>query len=158
MPSAAWGRLLRIIPEKEHDCLMVLTSNRTEIAVQALLRIDADFLVIKGRLAGTQDPGRVFFIPYEQINYVGFNRQVKDAEFNEMFADLDAPAPPAALTLPDPPSAEGNSPRTPPAPVKSAVLERYRSRATLIGRSPLARPAPGSNPSLPINGDGDKAE
>jgi len=39
------------------------------------------------------------------------------------------------------------------------VLERYRSRATIIARSPLARPSssaslPSSNPSLPSNGDG----
>ena len=89
MPSAAWARLLRLIPPKDQDNLMLLTSNRTEFAVQAILRLDPDFLIIKGRLAGSQDQGRVFFIPYEQIDHIGFYRAVKDAEFNEMFAELE---------------------------------------------------------------------
>ena len=92
MPSAAWARLLRLVPPKDQDNLMLLTSNRTEFAIQAILRLDPDFLIIKGRLAGSQDQGRVFFIPYEQIDHIGFYRAFKDTEFNEMFADLEAPA------------------------------------------------------------------
>ena len=148
MPSAAWARLLRIIPEKEHDCLSLFTSNRTEIAIQAILRIDPDFLIIKGRLAGSQDAGRVFFIPYAQLDHIGFNRAVKDVEFNEMFAGLDAPPPAAAPTFPDA-AADADGSRTPAAAVKSAVLERFRSRASVITRSPLTRPAPASDPALP---------
>jgi hypothetical protein len=156
MSSAAWARLLRFIPETEHDSLMLITANRTEIAIQAILRIDPDFLIIKGRLAGSQDAGRVFFIPYEQLDHIGFNRAVKDAEFNEMFAGFDAPSP-AALTFPEA-AADGNSSPTPAPPtMKSAVLERFRSRATIIARSPLTRPAPGSDPSLP-QPDEQKAE
>ena len=75
---------------------MLVTCNHTEFAVQSIMRLDPDFLVIKGRLAGSQDAGRIFFVPYEQIDHVGFYRAVKDAEFNEMFAGLDAP-PPASL-------------------------------------------------------------
>ena len=118
MPSTAWSRLLRLVPPKEQDGLMLVTCNHTEFAVQAILRLDPDFLVIKGRLAGSQDAGRIFFVPYEQIDHVGFYRAVKDAEFNEMFAGLDAP-PPAVAAPPEPAAVDGSK-----TPLKSAALER----------------------------------
>ena len=153
MPSAAWTRLLRLVPPKDQDGLMLVTCNHTEFAVQSILRFDADFLIIKGRLAGSQDTGRVFFVPYEQIDHVGFYRAVKDAEFNEMFAGLDAP-PPAFGSAPEPAAADGSK-----APMKSAVLERFRSRggSAIIGPSPLTgMPRPGEPASLSANGS--KAE
>jgi hypothetical protein len=137
MPNVAWERLLRQLPVKEQDGLKLVTNTRTEIAVQSILRFDADFLIIKGRLAGSQDAGRVFFIPYAHIDHLGFYREVKDAEFDEMFGALDA-QPLAAIAAiaaaPEPATEESK------APMKSAVLERFRSRgsSTIIGRSPLA--------------------
>lgn len=153
MPSAAWARLLRLVPPQEQDGLMLVTSNRTEIAIQSILRFDPDFLIVKGRLAGSQDAGRVFFVPYEQLDHIGFYRAVKDAEFNEMFAGLDA-SQPAFAAAPEQ-AADGSK-----IPIKSAVLERFRARggSTIIGPSPLAGlPRPGqSSANLPTNGD--KAE
>ena len=132
MPSSAWTRLLRLVPPKDQDGLILVTCNHTEFAVQSLLRFDADFLIIKGRLAGSQDAGRVYFVPYEQIDHIGFNREVKDAEFNAMFANLEAA--PAFASPPEPTAPDGSK-----TPLKSAVLERFRSRggSTIIGPSPL---------------------
>lgn len=135
MAHIAWERLLGQIPAKEQDGLMLMTNTHTEIAIQSILRLDADFLMIKGRLAGSQDAGRVFFIPYAHIDHLGFYRAVKDTEFDEMFAGLNAPPPlPAIAVAPEPPAEELKT------PIKSAVLERFRSRggSTIIGRSPLA--------------------
>jgi len=152
MSSAAWTRLLRMVPEKDQNGLMLQTINRTEIAIQSILRFDVDFLIIKGRLAGSQEAGRVFFIPYEQIDHVGFYRATKDEEFDVMFADLEASQAPAATAAPDPAAGDANGSKT-PTPLKSSVLERFRSRgATIIGPSPLA-PRPGqSSAELPTNG------
>jgi hypothetical protein len=149
MPHVAWERLLRQLPAKEQDGLMLMTNTRTEIAVQSILRLDPDFLIIKGRLAGSQDAGRVFFVPYAHIDHLGFYRAVKDTEFEEMFADLSVPPLPAIAVAPVPSVEESK------APIKSAVLERFRSRggSTIIGRSPLApRLGEGSNPALNVNG------
>jgi hypothetical protein len=134
MPNVAWERLLRQLPVKEQDGLKLVTNTRTEIAIQSILRLDADFLIIKGRLAGSQDAGRVFFIPYAHIDHLGFYREVKDSEFDEMFGALDAPPVPAIAAAPEPSAEESKG------PMKSAVLERFRSRgnSTIIGRSPLA--------------------
>jgi hypothetical protein len=141
MSSAAWVRLLRLVPEKDQDNLMLLTSNRTEFAIQSILRLDPDFLVIRGRLAGSQDQGRVFFIPYDQIDHVGFYRAIKEAEFQEMFTGLDAAPEPSAI---EPAAADGNGKAAPQ--IKSAVLERFRSRSS----AGIAPRGPASSASLPV--------
>jgi hypothetical protein len=117
----------------QHDSLVLVTANRTEIAVQQLLRIDDDFVTVRGRIAGSQDAGRVFFVPFIKIDNVRFQREVKEAEFHDMFADFDAPAapepPPPVQETPVPPVAPSISTKT-PVPIKSAVLERFRNRST----------------------------
>ncbi len=142
MLNSSWATLLRQLPADQHNQLMLRTANGTEIAVQDLVRIDFEFVIIRGRLSGSQDNGRVFILPYGNLDYVGVNRFVKDEEYNALFgslvlADPEARAvtPPAAtpslaatkLTVPDAtlqvikPSRQG-------APVKSSVLERFRTR------------------------------
>ena len=151
MQSSVWALLLRQVPAEQHHNLMLVTSGRTEIAIQSVLRIDHQFMAIKGRLAGSQDAGRVFFIPYNQIDYLGFQQPVKDSEFQEMFGGLTIPAPheaaPAEPTRPAPALAPEPTP-TPPTgarpatPIKSAVLERFRARS-VTSPGPALRPSGG---------------
>ncbi len=142
MHSAAWVKLLRYIPATEQHKLMLVTTGGTEIAIQCFLRIDPECLAFKGRLAGSQDAGRVFFLPYSHIDYFGFQQSVKESDFHELFGNLEmsAAAPPAD---PAPAAPEPASPTTDPAPIapsgtparnplsiKSSVLEKFRSRST----------------------------
>ena len=148
----AW--ILCRVPVEQYNQLTIVTSSGTEIAVQTLLRVEIDFVAIKGRLAGSQDAGRVFFIPFANIDYFGFQRDVRETEFDEMFgtgsltvagsaAPADAAvvaAPPADPTAALPPAATEAAPvsasvsqRT-PLPLKSEVLERFRSR--IAGAAP----------------------
>jgi hypothetical protein len=145
MHSAAWVKLLRQVPADEQNKLMVVTAGGTEIAVQCFLRIDHEFLALKVRLAGSQDAGRVFFIPYTRIDYFGFQQEVKESEFHAVFGSLEVPAaldvasasgkgPPApaapAAGVPAATGAEAPSvsART-PVPIKSTILEKFRSRS-----------------------------
>src|SRR5204863_5343755 len=114
MRSCVWAVLLRRIPPEQHNILMLVTRCGTEIALQNILYLDDEVLAIKGRLAGSQDAGRLYFVPLDNIDYFGFNRMVKDEEYVEMFGTLqvpppDAPAPvfaaPAAAPSPAPPVA-----------------------------------------------------
>ena len=91
MQSSVWALLLRQVPAEQHNNLMLVTSGRTEIAVQVLLRIDHEFMVIRGRLAGSQEAGRVFFIPYDQIDYFGFQEAIKESEFHDLFLSQGTP-------------------------------------------------------------------
>jgi hypothetical protein len=141
MHSHVWATLLRQIPAEKHNNLMVVTSSGVEINLQMVLRLDAEYVAIKGRLAGSQDAGRVFFIPFNRIDYLGFQKEVKEAEFQEMFASLDQT--PAAAQPPIDAPASGSSTEEAAAaspangksgqPIKSAVLDRFRSRGSSHG-------------------------
>jgi hypothetical protein len=148
MQSNAWGHLLRLIPTEKHQSLSLVTTGGTEIALQGILRIEREFVAIKGRLAGCQDAGRVYFIPYTHIDYIGTQVEVKDAEFEAMFGQVElsgtpaAPSPAAEAAVS--PSVSQNTPVPvdgPSAvPIRSAVLERFRSRS-LSAPNGLSRPS-----------------
>jgi hypothetical protein len=140
MQSSAWVALLRHIPDEQHNQLVLVTSPGTEICVQGLLRIDAEFVALKGRLAGSQEGGKLFFVPYVQIVYLGFQNPLKDSEFHEMFGGLHCPeaaeqepAPPVAPSASVPEAAPGAPPGSGsgvrPA-IRSTVLERFRARTS----------------------------
>src|SRR5205823_5291756 len=160
--------LLQRIPVEQHNILAVVTTIGIEINVQDIWRMEEDYLVLRGRMAGTTDMGRVFFIPFSQINYLGFQKEVKEAQLRAMYGEgppVEAvevkpeavatvsaePEPPPADAVPvppPPPPPEANPPTEPPksapqlkVPRKSGVLERLRARAQL-GRSttPPAKP------------------
>jgi hypothetical protein len=153
MRGNSWATLLQFIPPELHDNLMVVTKAGIEITVGNILRVDHEFLAFKGRLAGSQDAGRLFMVPYANIEYLGWMKQVKDSEFHETFDNLVMPEPTAAA--PVAPSAAagaegkggaGGAGRSSPT-LKSAVLERFRSRSTtVIGTLPTGSIPVSSNP------------
>jgi len=164
MHGNAWASLLKHVPAEMHEQMMLVTVGGTEIALSTVLRIDHEFVAFKGRLSGTQDQGRLFFMPFQNIDYLGFQREIKDEKYHEVFGNLVVPPPlqsaPVALTaevaalpLPAPQAAAPPHPQPPPEPepvpqpepapvvpsaslpartpmpIKSAVLERFRSRS-----------------------------
>src|SRR5258707_796096 len=94
MHNAAWGALLRHIPVEQQSGYMLVTTAGIEIAVQVFLRVESELVVFKGRLAGSQDQGLLFFMPYERIEYIGTTKAVKDTEVSETFGSLTFPEPP----------------------------------------------------------------
>jgi hypothetical protein len=169
MQNSAWAALLRHIPSEVHHNLMLVTVSGTEMCIQNILRIDHEFVAFKGRLAGSQDAGRLFFVTFDQIDYFGFQQPVKDTDFHELFDGLKmpnpvatpraapvaaaepepepepepelAPEPPVAQEEPPAPETQAEPVAPPPAPVvKSAVLERFRARKPISGVRPSIRP------------------
>jgi hypothetical protein len=145
MHSTTWVKLFRHIPAEEQAKLMLVTTGGTEIAIQCFLRIDPECLALRGRLAGSTDGGRVFFVPYSHIDYFGFQQSIKESEFRDLFGGLEmqgaATAPASRSTAPDEPEppAPTSALRSPLA-IKSSVLEKFRSRSSSPGaqtRPPL---------------------
>ncbi len=151
MHTAQWINLLRRIPPEVHPQLMLVTNSGTEIAINALLMVEGECLGIKGRLAGSQDTGRVFFIPYSHIDYLGFQRAVSEEEFRTYFGEggsalrtrsgesrvdipLFATEPTTASPSVETPPATSTSSRT-PLPSRSALLESIKARG-VPGRTP----------------------
>jgi hypothetical protein len=152
MQSDTWKTLLEKVPADYHHNLLVVTSVGLEVSVQTILRKEDEYLVVRGRLAGTTDTGRLFFIPYDQINLVCIQKPMRAAEVSAMFgepvdtaeADTEetslgeanattaAEAEDVEKTQPiaQPPVVEEPpKPATPPRLSKSELLARIRSRS-----------------------------
>ena len=142
MQSAAWKAIFNRVPREHHEIMMVVTSIGIEINVKTIQLLEPDYVVIRGRLGGTTDSGRVFFVPYDQINYITFNKEIREEHVADMLG-LERPPPKAPMQEGDAVRAaqepvveekkEEPSPPLGPAkpealPGKMALLERIRSR------------------------------
>jgi hypothetical protein len=128
MQSGGWIALLRLIPPAQQENLMFTTTSGIAIAIQGVVRTEPDYMVVRGRLTGTIDGGGFFFLPYDQIHFLGFQKPLKEADIRAMFGekafqeivrqDAAAEAPPSAAE----PVAAAEvpvAPPPPPAPVKT---------------------------------------
>jgi hypothetical protein len=86
MQGPAWLSLLRRLPPALHEGLIIVTTNSAEIVAQSILRAERDLLVIRGRMSGSQDTGRVIFVPFDQINYIGLGKKPAEAEIQAILA------------------------------------------------------------------------
>ena len=80
----------------------------------------------------------MFFIPYAQIDYFGYQKPVKDTDFHALFGGLVVPPPPVAV-----PAAQRVVPAEPLAP---APL-----RPSAQGLSKTNEPAPAEAPAEPVS-------
>ncbi len=56
-----------------------------DVAIQQIARVEEELVMIRGRVAGTADSGRLFLVPYEKVVQVYVNRPVR-AEEVELFS------------------------------------------------------------------------
>src|SRR5262245_34435842 len=109
MQNQNWIDLIRMIPEADHNKLVLTTLSGVDLSIETIIRTETTFLVFRGRVCGQTDDGRVFFLPYRQVDYLQINRTVSEAEINELFAETDEVAandlldgsPGSALGFPD---------------------------------------------------------
>ena len=95
MQGRSWIALFERIPAKYQDSLALATTTGSEIMVQCLLRLEEDFVILRGRMAGTTDAARVVVVPYTQITTIAFTKRMMEPEVQAIFGDLMA-APVAA--------------------------------------------------------------
>jgi hypothetical protein len=88
MQNLNWIDLFRLIPESRHNTLVLTTLSGVDLAIETVLRTEQTYLVFRGRVCGQSDDGRIFFLPYRQVDYLQINRSVSEAEIKEL---LDAP-------------------------------------------------------------------
>ena len=133
-----WITLLRRVPGNLHDSLCLGLTSGAEIVTQRLIKLDSEFMVTRGRLAGTTDPGRIIMIPYAQLTHVSVMRELSEAEMDAIFGQGDAPpaaipdaasaaAAPELATVNDAPAGV-NAPKKMDAPSKTILLAKLRDR------------------------------
>jgi len=94
MQNTDWIELFHLIPAEQQNILVLTTVAGIDLNIESILRTEPSVLVFRGRVQGSQDDGRVFFLPYRQIDFLQMNRFVRENEIQEMFAKAAPPAPP----------------------------------------------------------------
>ena len=66
---------------------------------------ETGLVMVRGRMAGSQDAGRVIFVPFDQINFMTVNKKMTEVETQNMLGpalplEMAAPAPAAAPATP----------------------------------------------------------
>jgi hypothetical protein len=130
--NEAWVSLFRRIPADKHDIIMLGLMNGTEIMIQNILRLEPEFMMLRGRWVGTQDSGRIIMIPYAQLTVAAIAQQLKDTEVDAM-SGKDAPA--AVTDLPSPPLAEAEPAPSPEAPAEPATVNEPRPAVNPLKRT-----------------------
>lgn len=157
MQGQAWVEFFQRVPVHQHDNLVLMTMTGTEVILQAIVALEMEYVIVRGRTAGSQDAGRLLMLPYAKIDFVGFQRKVMEPEAQAMFGTSPTAATPAtAAATPSAPVAEPAPaesqqskpapaadptpvPEEPPAkkqaqPSKSILLARLRARLNGDGK------------------------
>src|SRR4051812_40023789 len=91
MHGQAWISLFHRIPANLHDGLMLTLTTGAEVVVQAFVQLDTDYAIVRGRMAGAQDNGRVMMIPYSNLVAVNITRRMTEPEIAAVFGQHAQP-------------------------------------------------------------------
>jgi hypothetical protein len=147
MQGSAWIALLRRFPAELHNTLALGLVTGDEVVVQQLIRLEEDFVIVRGRMSGSTAEGRIMAVPYAHMTLVALNKRMTEPEVQKLFGkglptvslDADdgleetraAPVEPAPATAEPaaaaPVVAEAAKPKAVP-PSKSMLLARLRER------------------------------
>ncbi len=86
MQGSGWLSVLGKIPAQKHDCLAIVTTTGAEIVLRQIVRVENDLIIVRGRMAGSTDAGRVIILPFDQVAYLAFNKMLPEAEIHAMFS------------------------------------------------------------------------
>jgi hypothetical protein len=157
MQGDSWIALFRRIPANLHDGLVLSLTTGAEVVVQRFVKLDTDVAILRGRMAGTQDNGRVVILPYSYLIAINFTRRISEAEVETIFgkntqtfaANIVLSAAPAADAdaaescddLAEDASAEhaqreaADTPTKPAMPSKSILIAKLRARLNEANKS-----------------------
>ncbi|MCI0681052.1 MAG: hypothetical protein L0Y71_03020 [Gemmataceae bacterium] len=156
MQGSSWIEMLRRVPSELYDSLALGLVTGAEVVVQQLIRLEHDFVVVRGRMAGSTAEGRVMIVPYSHMATMAFNKRMAETEVQQIFGaplstgssapaawaepsvaeaaaqPAPAEAPPAngqSASIPPAPPAKSTRPDAPKPPQsKSILLARLRER------------------------------
>jgi hypothetical protein len=159
MQNHDWIELFRLIPEVQHNTLVLTTHSGVDLSIEMIVRTELTYLVFRGRVCGQTDDNRVFFLPYHQIDFLQINRVVKEVEIREIFGEraggpksgLIAAAPGSAVISPPKSgfaasAAPASSPQVVPiSPVVPAAAMRPQPPRPAVTIPVRGAPQPGGN-------------
>jgi hypothetical protein len=79
--------IINRMPEHDITKMVFVLSVGTSINVESVLRKEKDYIVVRGREAGSNDEGRGFFVPFEQIAMIKIERAMRLNDFRSMYGE-----------------------------------------------------------------------
>jgi hypothetical protein len=140
MQGSAWVELIKRIPPAHHDNLVAVTSTGAEIMVQRIMRLEDDFVILRGRPTGSTEQGRVLLLPWDQLNHLAFHKALPETEIQKIFGNGDAgeEAPQAvAVMAPEQPAASAGN-----VPMQEAESEGAKPAPAQTAPPAANKPAP----------------
>ncbi len=144
--------LITKIPKDDVSKTVVTLRFNSSITLDAVVRFEGEYMVVRGREAGTNDDGRGFFLPYEDILFIKLDRMMRLSDFQRMYGetvtsdgdsilDREADSAAAAKLVSD---AGGGSPGISVATPAPAMDPAGIAKQNLLARIRAARTAAGS--------------
>jgi hypothetical protein len=124
--------ILKKIPEADMTKVVLVLRYGASITIDVIARLEEDYIVLRGRENGTNDEGRGFFIPFEDILFVRLDRIVTLSELKGLYGEKVAEG-----ARPQP-VAEG-TPAPNPAPAAAAAPVPAMDPAGIAKQNLLAR-------------------
>jgi hypothetical protein len=148
MTNAEWIEMFQLVPEQEHSKLVIVLQTGSEISVDTLVRFERNFLVLRGRLSGTIEEARAFFVPYDKMLCLRIERIMR-------LEDLQTMLPATGSRIITPAARPGDETReegafrsshptpvgvapTDPAAASRLLLEKIRATRAANGRPTIA--------------------
>jgi hypothetical protein len=138
--------LIKRLPLVDHTKVVFVLHSGISINMDLLFRSEPEYLVIRGREAGTNDDGRAFFLPFVEVAYVKIERVIKVSDLKTMYGvpitaeDENSPLTDTASATPSESANPSTAPTAPspamdPAAIaRQNLLERIRAARTSVGR------------------------
>jgi hypothetical protein len=150
MKAADWIDLIQKFPQQHHDGFGIIMENGLDITVQAFLQMTGDHILVRGRTVGSTDAGRYFYLPYDRINCVVFNRPLAEDVVLSWYegGETEAPLAPVEGETEEAPAEEA----APAAAAAPAPAPKLPARTPVKPAPPALRPAAGAPAARPAAG------
>jgi hypothetical protein len=145
MQNEAWIELINRVPLERQDGLGVQLHSGIIINIMAIYRLEPEIMVVKGRLSGMSDTGFVFFVPYDEIENIYYQKHILEHEVHRWFGE-DRAAPRELSDTPEPAAAPVSEPAAIPAPAAAATAPKPAAAPPRPTTVPMTTPRSGSVP------------
>jgi hypothetical protein len=126
------------IPEVEHTKIMLILKTGLGLNIDTLFRFETHYVVIRGREMGQTDEARGYFVPYDEIQMLKWEKTVQLSEIANLFGaqppKVAQPTPQAATnptTTPAPAAPLRSAPVDPAEIARQNLLERIRAAKSI---------------------------
>ena len=127
--------ILRRMPAQDLPAVVFVLRNGAALSLDAVARLEAEYLVFRGREGGTTEEGRAFFLPYEEVSYLKYDREGTLNDIKRLYGEESGPVAELTFAGPDPvavlpaPAAA----QDPAAIARQNLLDRIRAARTSAG-------------------------